>query len=263
MICFAAYTPHSPLLIETIGKENRKYLSQSLQAMQDLSDALYASFPDTVLLISSHSYIHEQAFSANLHDEYMIDFQEFGDLSTHGSFLPDLALISAIQKETRDASFPFVLSSQSSLDYGTAVPLLLLTQNRLKPRIVPVTYSGDDRKTHVAFGRLLKEVIKKNHARVAVIASGDLSHCLSSDAPVGYRKEGEEFDQMIRRMIEQMSLSALLGFEQETLEKAAECGFRPLLILFGLLERMQVRPEILSYEHPFGVGYLVAQFHLQ
>jgi aromatic ring-opening dioxygenase LigB subunit len=46
------------------------------------------------------------------------------------------------------------------------------------------------------------------------------------------------------------------------LEHAHACVQEQVLILFGTLEHKKVRPEIVSYEHPFGVGYLVAQFHL-
>lgn len=263
MLCFAAFTPHSPLLIDSVGRENKKQVLQTLHALQELSDELYASFPEVILVISSHNTIHTQAFSANLHDTYTISFQEFGDLSTHKTVKPDLELITAIQREARRQEIPFLLTSQETLDYGTGVPLLLLCQDRLHPSIVPVSYSGMDRKAHMAFGRLLQEVIKKSPKRIAVVASGDLAHCLNSDAPMGFRKEGEQFDQMVLHATQELSLSTLLSFDEAILEQAAECSFRPLLILFGLLERMNIRPEIRSYEFPFGVGYLVAQFHLK
>jgi len=262
MLCFAAYTPHTPLLIDSIGKENKKQILQTHKAMQELSDELYASFPDVILVISSHSIIHTQAFSANLHETYELSLKEFGDLKTYTTFLPDLELITLIQREARVQEIPFILTSEKTLEYAAGVPLLLLCQDRLHPRIVPVSYSGDDRKSHLAFGRLLKEVIKNSPKRIAVVASGDLAHCLSSEAPMGFRKEGELFDQMILHATQQLSTSTLLSFDEAVLEQAAQCGFRPLLILFGLLERVNIRPEIRSYESPFGVGYLVAQFHL-
>ena len=97
----------------------------------------------------------------------------------------------------------------------------------------------------------------------AIIASGDLSHCLRTDAPVGFRKEGAEFDEAVQASIRQMTASKLISMNEDFIEAAAECAYRPLLILFGMIERMNVRPEILSYEAPFGVGYLTAEFHLK
>ena len=48
----------------------------------------------------------------------------------------------------------------------------------------------------------------------------------------------------------------------ELIEGASACIQEQLLILFGILEHKKLRVEILSYEHPFGVGYLVAQIHV-
>jgi len=261
MICFAAFTPHSPLLIDSIGKENIKQLTQTKEAMKKLSDELKSSHPDVILVVSSHSFMHENAFTLNLHDQYVVEFHEFGDLSTSMEFEPDLELVSSIQSEAKKHSVPFMLESHASLDYGCGVPLFLLS-DEIKPRLVPVSYSGTDRKQHVAFGRMLNDVIQQSHKRIAVIASGDLSHSLSSEAPMGFHPEGKEFDDMMIRAVEQKSISKLLSFDEDQIEKASECAIRPLLILFGIIDQLKVRSENLSYESPFGVGYLVAQFHL-
>ncbi len=261
MINFAAFTPHSPLLLDSIGKENVKYLSKTRASLTTLSVSLREAKPDVLFVISSHSLVHESAFSINLHDAYEVDFKEFGDHATHREFFPDLELITQIQRAARDAEIPFVLESYSSLDYGSGVPLLLLCED-VHPKIVPISYSGSDRKQHMAFGRLLKDVAIASHKRIGVIASGDLSHSLTSDAPAGFHAEGKEFDETMVRSIEQFSSSTLLSLDEHVVEQAAECALRPALILFGLLEHLPVRPEIHSYETPFGVGYLVAEFHV-
>lgn len=260
MLCFAAFTPHSPLLIDSIGKENIKHLTDTRAAMDRLKKALTASEPEAIFLVSAHSVVHETAFSANLHDEYSVDLREFGDHTTYEEFLPDLELVTAIQRRAREEDIPFVLESSRSLDYGSGVPLLLLSP-RPSPLLVPLSYSGHDRKQHLAFGRLLKDVALQSGKRIAVIASGDLSHALFSQAPMGFRKEGQVFDDTLRRSIEQLSVSTVLSLDEQVVEQAQQCALRPWLVLLGVLERMHVRPETLSYEAPFGVGYLVAQFH--
>ena len=98
--------------------------------------------------------------------------------------------------------------------------------------------------------------------RIAVIASGDLAHCLTSNAPAGFHPEGALFDEVARRSIESGLVSRLLTIDPNIVEKASECAYRPMLVLFGILENTRMEPEMLSYEAPFGVGYLVAQFHL-
>lgn len=262
MITFAAFTPHSPLLIETIGKENGKYLSKTKEALHRLSNALTEAKPDVLFVISSHGVMHDQAFSINLHPEYIAEFKEFGDHTTHRTFSSDVELITQIQRATRTANIPFVLESLPVLDYGSGVPLLTLCKSSSQPKIVPISYSGLDRKQHLAFGRLLKDIAMNSQKRIGFLASGDLSHSLTSESPVGFRKEGQMFDDVVVRSVKQFSASTLLTLSEKTVERAAECGLRPLLILFGMLEHVSIQSEVHSYESPFGVGYLVAQFHL-
>jgi len=262
MIVFAAFTPHTPLLIPPVGKEARERLHSTVSAMGRLSDELYAAMPDIILVVSGHATRHDAAFSANLHEQYRVDLREFGDLTTSREFRSDLPLIDAIQRSIRRAGIPFTLNSDARLDYGSAVPLIMLAEQLQKVRIAPISYGGLGPKQHHAFGRALKDVLAARRERIAVVASGDLAHCLSSDAPAGYRPEGIEFDEAVRQAVESGSVSTLLSLDPDMVDKAAECAYQPLLVLFGLLENTRVRPEILSYEAPFGVGCLVAQFHL-
>jgi len=50
----------------------------------------------------------------------------------------------------------------------------------------------------------------------------------------------------------------------ELYPEAGECGLRSFCFLLGILEASGIswQPEILSYEGPFGVGYLVVNFKL-
>ncbi len=262
MICFAAITPHTPLLIPGVGKENIAKLESTTAALTHLEGELYASNPDVIVVISSHAIEHKDAFSLNLHDEYMIDFTDFGDLATSRILEPDIELVSEIEAHMHDHGVPFTLDSSAMLDYGTGVPLYFLTQHLPSVKIVPVSFCGLPPKEHVRFGTELKDVLERTGKRIAVVASGDLSHALSSDAPLGYKPQGEEYDQKILEAVKGLCTSSLLSMNAELLEGASACIQEQLLILFGILERKKVRAEILSYEHPFGVGYLVAQIHL-
>ncbi|MDG1950621.1 MAG: AmmeMemoRadiSam system protein B [bacterium] len=261
MICFAAVTPHSPLLLPNIGKENTEQLSKTRSALQTLSEELYACRPDTIVIISSHEDQHADAFSLNLHDEYTINFSQFGDLEDAGTFRGDISLMNEIQDHVEASDLPFTLDSHETLNYGTGVPLKLLADNVKNARIIPISISGLGAKEHVQFGALLKDVLINSDKRVAIVASGDLSHCLSKDAPLGLRSEGAEYDALIQEAVSNFSTSVLLSTSDELLNRAEACVHKQLLILFGILERVQTRTELLSYEAPFGVGHLVAQFH--
>lgn len=259
MIVFAAFTPHTPLLIPTIGGSSQKSMKETVRAMGRIGDDLRASKPDTIVTISAHAGQHEDAFSANLHDRYRVDLRDFGDLATTAEFEPNLSLIDAIQRAVRKVGIPFTLDSDSQLDYGSAVPLVTL---RATCRVVPLSFSGKTPKDHFSYGKALKDLFANRPERIAVIASGDLSHALDSHAPAGYHKDGGAFDASVQQAIVQSAPSQLLSIDPSVVENASECGYRPLLILFGIVDQGVSRPEIYSYEHPFGVGYLVAHFRL-
>ena len=98
--------------------------------------------------------------------------------------------------------------------------------------------------------------------RVAIIASGDLSHRLIPSAPAGYDPMGKAFDEKLVKAISCLDSKAVLRFEPELIERAGECGLRSIIILLGALEGLKVTPEVLSYEGPFGVGYMVASLEV-
>ena len=50
--------------------------------------------------------------------------------------------------------------------------------------------------------------------------------------------------------------------DKKLIFEAEECGLRSILILLGILNRMSYEPQLLSYEAPFGVGYLTLNFDL-
>ena len=262
MLVFAALTPHTPLLLPTVNKERLKEVEQTRQAMLELRDALYASRPDTIVIFSSHATQFDQAFSINLHDEYLIDLKEFGDLSDYRTFKPDLQTIDRLQRTLRSKGQPVTLSSDAKLDYGAAVPLLLLGEPLPKVQIVPISYSALTAKEHFQFGDALKDVLMNENKRVAVIATGDQSHALDSHSPAGFAKEGKRYDEAVQTLLTTRNTAGLLTLDPKEVAKAHECAYRPLLMLLGVLDRMNYRPVIDSYEAPFGVGYLVAHFEL-
>lgn len=262
MIVFSAFVPHTPLLMETVGKEHRKKLKKTIAAMQKLATGLGAAHPTTLVIISAHPTRHADAFSLTVHDPYRTDLSRFGDMGAERKFSPDLALIDTIQRTLRRQGIPVTLDTDHALDHGASVPLLLLTEPMPQLRIVPITYAGLDPKAHVEFGRALKEVLTASQTRIAVIASGDLSHALTKASPEGERPEGKLFDAAVKSAVETMSLSPLLSLDPARVEAAAECAYRPLLILLGILEKTAVTTNVLSYEAPFGVGLLTARFHV-
>jgi aromatic ring-opening dioxygenase LigB subunit len=246
MLVFSAVVPHSPLLLPSVGKEHREQLAQTLDGYHEVEEGLYASRPDTLLIISPHAPMYPDAFSANMCDKFVGTVKEFGDHGTTIQAQADFLLLDHIHRSMRENTVPFTLTSNTEIDYGFTVPLCLLTNHLKNWKLAPLSVSGLDAAAHIQFGQSLKHVIHEESRRVAVIASVDLSHHVNARSPQGEKPEGTQFENAVKEAIQTNTTKPL----------------EPLLILLGLQQNIQVTPRIYSYEAPFGVGYLTAQFVL-
>jgi aromatic ring-opening dioxygenase LigB subunit len=262
MIVFAAIVPHSPLLLPTIGKEHRDKMQATLAAYTEIEQALYLAKPDALCIVAPHGVRYPDAFSVNLASKYVGNLKAFGDFATTVEAKSDYLLIDRLQRKLRHEGVPFTLTSSEDLDYGYAVPLLLLTSHLTNWKLVPVSPSMLDGKEHFNFGRQLKRVLHAEPERVAIIASADLSHKLGPDSPAGASEEGPAFDKAVQDSVAANDPSPLLSLPPAVVEGAAQCAYRPITTILGCLENMNVTAKILSYESPFGVGYLTARYDI-
>lgn len=262
MIVFAAITPHSPLLIPTIGKEQTEKLALTKQAFDELEKALYISKADTVVMFSPHAPMYPDAMSALVANRFHGSLKEFGDHGTTFDMKTDFLTLDRVHRFMRSQRFPFALTDAEELDYGFTVPLLLLASQIPSMKLLPISMSGLDAARHAEFGGLLKEVLHSETSRIAVIASADLSHHANANAPQGHTEGGEEFDRLIREAVVKRDAERLLNIPASLLEEAGQCGYKPILTLLGCLREMNVAANELCYEAPFGVGYLTARYTL-
>ncbi|MFH1662172.1 MAG: AmmeMemoRadiSam system protein B [Candidatus Falkowbacteria bacterium] len=258
-IIFSAIAPHPPILIPSIGKKNLKQIESTSKAMKKLEEDLYVAKPDTILIISPHGPIQPDAFTMNLNPEFNGDFEEFGDMATKMHFKGDIGLAYRI-RERMETRAPMQLISEPDLDHGCLVPLHLLTEHIKKVKIIPIYFSGLDLNAHFNFGKLLKRELVYNQDRVAVIASGDLSHRLTKDAPAGYSPKGKKFDKKLIDLLLKKEPEEIINMDIHLIHDAGECGLKPISILLGIMNGIDYEPQLISYEGPFGVGYMVMKF---
>jgi aromatic ring-opening dioxygenase LigB subunit len=262
MIVFSAIVPHSPVLIPSIGKDHREKLKATLAACQEIEQAIYLAKPDSICIIAPHGTRYPDAYSVNLASKYVGNLKAFGDFSTTVEAKSDYLLIDRLQRKLRNENVPFTLTSNEELDYGFAVPLILLTSHLTNFKLIPVSPSMADGKSHFEFGGQLKRVLHSESQRVVVIASADLSHKLGPDSPAGASSEGPKFDLAIQESAKTKNPNSLLALDQSTIENSAQCAYRPIATFLGVLNEMNVAPKVLSYEAPFGVGFLTARYDL-
>jgi len=260
-LVFASFAPHPPILIPNVGKEHSNILDKTKQALELLEQELYSAKPDVLFVISPHGELHHSYFTVNLSHEFTADFEIFGDLETELKFIGETIIFSSC-KENINNRVPLNIISQKELDHGISVPLFYLLKHLPQLPIVPIYFSMLDSHAHYEFGRALKDLILKSDKRIAVVASGDLSHALSNDSPAPFHPDGKIFDDKVIKAVETEKLSDLMSLDPKLIDNANECGLKSLMILAGILSDMKFKSKIINYENPLGIGYLTAQMTL-
>ncbi len=261
MLNFAAITPHPPIAIPQIGGDELQKINKTIQALQKLETLVYNSKIETLLVISPHAQTMENIFTLNTAPQFNINFKNFGDLETKLSFNGDIGLAHRIKEYFEEKNL-VKLVSNPELDHGTAIPLYYLLNNLPQVKILSLAYSGLSLEKHYQFGQELTELFHSLDQKIGIIASGDLSHSLNKNSPAGYSPAGEKLDKTIINSIKNKQPQKILNLQAETISAAQECGLKSIIILLGILKNYKYEPQILSYEAPFGVGYLTTNFFL-
>ncbi|TMC65338.1 MAG: AmmeMemoRadiSam system protein A [Chloroflexota bacterium] len=170
----------------------------------------------------------------------------------------DVVLADALIADGRRAGFSLIWAEETELDHGVVVPLHSLPRTMANKRCIFLGVSGWPLQRFVEFGSWLHGWLRDR--AVILIASGDLSHRLTADAPYGYRPEGPVFDRLVIDALRDRDWKRIEGLNPDLIEEAGECGLRPLGILLGAAQAAGLSSQVLSYEGPFGVGYPVVAF---
>ncbi|NMC51318.1 AmmeMemoRadiSam system protein B [Candidatus Kuenenbacteria bacterium] len=266
MIKFAALCPHPPLAIPAIGQNNITKLETTINSLQKINDELISIKPDTLVIISPHNQSPSTEFSVNASPKYFGSLENFGDLATKLELAADteLAEIIGAGSTKNTENFDIKLINEEKIDYGATIPLFYLTQDIIGLKILAIhpTISYDPQKNY-NFGKHLQKIFKNSDKKIAIVASGDLSHKISGDSPAGTSPRAKEFDHTLIKSLKRKKINEILSIDESLSKEAEECGLKPIAILLGALHHTAYTPQILSYEHPFGIGYLTAEMILK
>lgn len=264
-IVFAALVPHPPLLVPAVGGHETERVKTTVQAMERLAADLVEQRPDVVVIISPHGPVFQDAVAVHMLPEVRGDFSPFGAPEACYQAPVDQALAHLVVEQSERAGVTAAPVTPewaeewgaAALDHGTLVPLHFLQQAGYGGAILPIAMGLLPPVRLYAFGKALQRAIDRSGRRVAVLASGDLSHRLTPEAPDGFHPDGAQFDREVVEALGRGDLQHLFQMDRGLCEAAGECGLRPLMMLAGSLDGMKVKPQVASYEGPFGVGYAV------
>lgn len=257
-----ALLPHSPLLIDEIGKNNKDSLKSTINAYDLIKGKIEEDKIETIISISQHGEILDDSFSLGIAPEFEINFSQFSCFKKRDNLKPDIYLFDKIL-EFGSSDFLVKARPIPKLDHGTAIPLEILSKDNKKLKVLPIYCANNlNWQDHYNFGEKLSEILINQTKNLAIIASGDLSHRLTVNSPGGYSPKGIKFD---NKIIQYLSNSKnvkekILSLDPENVKEAKECVLKPLLILLGILGN-NYQGKKLAYQNDFGVGYLSYLFN--
>lgn len=266
MLSIIGIAPHPPIIIPDIGRGELSKVSKTIDGMQQLSQKIKDKSPELLIFITPHGNVLREG-PALLTEKYLTgNFGRFGFPDLKMEFETDQKLIDILREET--ASEPIqpvfldnekhAIKNDNALDHGVMVPLYYLKKAGVNLPGLHITFSFDANRDLYSFGTALRKSIDKRGLNTAILASGDLSHRLIPGAPAGYTPRGVKYDQLLIELLRGGKVEEVLNIDPHLVEDAGECGLRSFIIALGTIDGQEFSTDIISYEGPFGVGYLVA-----
>jgi len=257
---FAAVSPHPPIIVREVGRGRERETQATIAALEQLAADIGLHRPETVLLMATHGPLNPGAFFLLTAPFAEGDFSRWGAPQVRLRFQTDRELANAIAEQAERSGLPLDTAERwdSGLDWSCTVPLYYLRRGMGDARLVAMNISFLPPRDHFEFGRAVRRAIDAKGQRTVIVASADLSHRLSPDGPYGFHPSGPEFDRRIQDAVARWDVQSIIEMDLEFREAAGDDAVPSLSFLMGVLDGLRVRPRILSYEGPFGVGYMVA-----
>lgn len=256
-IHYACVLPHPPLILPEIGRGEEHKIQHTIEAYQTIANDIARIKPETIVLVSPHAPMFRDGFFLAQGKEDVGDMGRFNTPQLSYSYPLDVEFNDALIKLNPD-----IRPSAMELDHGSIVPLAIINKTYSSFKLVRIGISGLNREHHRELGKTIQHVANQLKRKTVFIASGDLSHRLKADGPYGFNPDGPRFDQKVKHIIASNHLDELFDLPSNQCHEAGECGYRSLLVMAGVLDDLETKSEVLSYEAPFGVGYLCASIHI-
>ncbi|MDD4238300.1 MAG: AmmeMemoRadiSam system protein A [Desulfotomaculaceae bacterium] len=259
--------PHPPIAVPYVGQMESDKVKETQYAMVELGGRIKDARVDTVVIISPHAPVFQDVVGINMKPVLKGDLSKFGAGYLKYELENDLPLAAEIKNQAAGLGLQVLELNEDverrygldlNLDHGVTVPLYFLEEGGAIKPLVHVAMSVASPEQLYLFGLAVRQASDVLGRKVALVASADLSHCLAKDAPGGYNKRGEEFDLEMKRLLEAADIEGIIGMDPTLVREAGECGYRSIVMMLGALDGFSIKSDVLTYEGPFGVGYLVA-----
>ncbi len=261
-IVFASAGSHAPGITAWTDAAPKEQVDRFVGGYRSVQQQLEAANPDTILLLSSEHWAnffldHVGAFCIGRGETFEGPIEPWLKVAK-SNVTGDPALASAILEHCYAEGFELNFSEEMKLDHGSMVPLSFMLPKGDR-KVVPLLFNAlaaprPSPKRCMDLGRVLGPMLEARPERIAVVATGGLSH---DPGEVGHGHIDTDFDKTFLDRISSGDLEALASYTDNDLLKAG-AGTLELLAWICLAGVMgpDRRPEVVSYEavKPWATG---------
>lgn len=257
-IVFAGLMPHAPILVPGVGKGRLAQVKRTVSAMAKEAAHVVAAHPGTIVLVSPHSPRQSGAFGVWRTPRLRGSLEQFGSREDRVDLPLDRPFADRLEQEIGQRGWRTWRIMGADLDHGATVPLVYLVAAGWKGPVVIVSLNYPGEGGLDALGHAIAATAQALRRRVAIIASGDMSHRLTPTAPGGYDPDGKRFDETFIDRLRVGAPAEIGRIDPSLQEAAAEDAVDSTRVALAATGYATNGHEVLSYEGPFGVGYGVA-----
>jgi 2,3-dihydroxyphenylpropionate 1,2-dioxygenase len=259
-IVAAIGTCHTPYMFTRPPDENPQQLDAAGAAMQELGKVLDETKPDVILFFGSD---HVETFSVTCIPTFAIiaGSRAIARFAGREYILPVQREMAedVLNKLVTDHDFDIAYSEDAELGHAFAVPFEYVIGTRKIPVIpfftnvyVPPLPSA---RRCAALGKAIAEIVKGRKERVAIVASGGMSHFPGTRK---YLHPEFDFDRWLVAQFEAGNTDALLNMTQTQLDEVGNTEMLNWAIMFGAIGRLE--GELIDYIPTWHHGLCMMRF---
>ncbi len=258
MITNATLMCHAPIVIPELAGARGQACAATTGAMRKAARALIADDPGLIVVVTPHGERKERSWGISHQPTLRGDLGRFGhrELSLRFEGSPQAA--QTLSRQTQAVGLAHWELPDAGCDHGAFVPLYFVAQAGYRGQVLLVNLPWPGSGTEERFGQLLADCFSTDSRRIAVLASGDMSHRLLPDAPAGYHPQARVFDQQFVTALRRGDYHAACNPDPGLQDLAAEDVVDSVRVAASATGYSDRGGEVLCYEGPFGVGYTEA-----
>jgi aromatic ring-opening dioxygenase LigB subunit len=274
-LAYACIAPHGSEAIEHLANARAtKKFQQTREGLRQLASEIKRARPDTIIIASPHNLKLWRNIGVVVTENSsgVLKASQRSNRSVSLKVKCDVDFAWELLRRSIRARLPVVaanygtaegVTSDMPMDWGTLVPLWFAVKEKgvgckavivTPSREIPLVRNFD-------FGRMIADLAEKKPSRYVFIASADQAHTHRASGPYGFSRRAVEYDRFVVEAIEKNRVSSIMNLKQKFIDKAKPDSLWQMTILAGILSRVQMRAELVTYQAPTYFGMICAGFH--